>query len=158
MHETAPLHLLNVEIAFAIPVLGCLPATVSKYGHTCSTRFFIIDQGTALLGMDLIKGLQLRFDGHTVLPPPPHFASVCALSTRLSQHAALGCVNLFTHKVKLSDSVPPVRYKLRRLPFAIRDAVSTELDRLLKVGVIERIDTSPWVSPIVVVQKKTGGI
>ncbi len=101
-----------------ILVLGCLPATVSKYGHTCSTRFFIVDQGTALLGMDLIKGLQLRFDGHTVLPPP-HFSSVCALSTP-SQHTALGCVNNFTHKVKLSDSVPPVRYKLRRLPFAIR--------------------------------------
>ncbi len=107
--------------------------------------------------MDLIKGLQLRFDGHTVLTPP-HFASVCALSTPPSQHAALR-VKLFTQpKVALSDSVPPVSYKLRRLPFAIRDAVSTELDRLLKVGVIEKIYSSPWVSPIVVVQKKTGGI
>ncbi len=97
--------------------------------------------------MDLIKGHQLRFDGHTVLPPP-HFASVCSLSTPPSQHAALGCINNFTHKVEL----------LRHLPFAIRDAVSTDLDRLLKVGVIERIDFSPWVSQIVVVQKKTGGI
>lgn len=31
---------------------------------------------TALLGMDLIKGHQFRFDGHTVLPPPQS-ASVC---------------------------------------------------------------------------------
>ncbi len=140
-----------------IPVLGYFPATVSKYGHTCSTRFFIVDQGTGLLGMDLIKGLQLRFDGHTVLPPP-HFASVCTLSTPPSQHAALGCVTNFTHKVNISDSVPPVRHKLCRLPFAVRDAVSAEIDRLLKVGVIERIDSFPWVSPIVVVQKYTGGI
>lgn len=42
--------------------------------------------------------------------------------------------------------------KLRRLPFAIRNAVSQERQRLEKDGVIERIDSSPWVSPIVVVK------
>ncbi|KAK7889395.1 hypothetical protein WMY93_024955 [Mugilogobius chulae] len=37
-------------------------------------------------------------------------------------------------------------------------AVSAEIDRLLKAGVIEKIDASPWVSPIVVTGRKTGGI
>lgn len=36
--------------------------------------------------------------------------------------------------------------------------MSAELDRLLKAGVIERVDASAWVSPIVVTGKKTGGI
>ena len=36
--------------------------------------------------------------------------------------------------------------------------MSDELNKLLSSGVIERIDASPWVSPIVVTQKKTGGI
>lgn len=44
-----------------IPVLGCLPVTVSKDDITCSTSFFVVESGTALLGMDLINGLHLRF-------------------------------------------------------------------------------------------------
>lgn len=36
--------------------------------------------------------------------------------------------------------------------------MSAELDKLLSAGVIERIDASPWVSPIVVTMKKTGDI
>lgn len=159
--HTVPLHAPTARLVTylqePISVLGCLPATVSKYGLTCPAHFFIVDNGTALLGMDLIKGLQLRFDGNTVLPPPQS-ASVCELSTPPSQRTTLGCVKNFTHKVNISDSVPPVRHKLRRLPFSVRDAVSAELERLLHAGVIERIDSSPWVSPIVVVQKKTGGI
>lgn len=62
------------------------------------------------------------------------------------------------HKVKTDPTVKPVRQKLRRLPFAVRASVSAELDRLLKAGVIEKIDASPWVSPIVVTGRKTGGI
>ena len=60
--------------------------------------------------------------------------------------------------MKISSTVTPVRQKLRRLPLSVRDAVSKETDRLLKEGIIEKIDASPWVSPIVVVQKKSGGI
>ncbi len=37
-------------------------------------------------------------------------------------------------------------------------AVSNELQRLLDLGVIERVDAFQWISPIVVVQKKSAGI
>lgn len=91
--HTVPLHAPTARLVTylqePISVLGCLPATVSKYGLTCPTHFFIVDNGTALLGMDLIKGLQLRFDGNTVLPPPQS-ASVCELSTPPSQRTTLG--------------------------------------------------------------------
>ncbi len=36
--------------------------------------------------------------------------------------------------------------------------MSTELNRLLAADVIERVDASPWVSPIVVTQNKSGDI
>lgn len=52
----------------------------------------------------------------------------------------------------------PVRQKLRCLPLSVRNAVSSEIQDLLQAGVIERIDASPWVSPILVVQKKSGKI
>lgn len=62
------------------------------------------------------------------------------------------------HRVKISSAVTPVRQKLRCLPFSVRDAVSEEIHRLLDLGIIERVDALPWVSPIVVVQKKLGAI
>lgn len=36
--------------------------------------------------------------------------------------------------------------------------MSAELDRLLKAGVIECVDASAWVSPIIDTGKKNGGI
>ncbi len=54
-----------------IPVLGCLPITLSRAAVTCSTKLFIVDSGTALLGMDLVKGQRLRFEGQHLLPSLP---------------------------------------------------------------------------------------
>lgn len=47
------------------------------------------------------------------------------------------------HKVKVREDAVPVQQRLRRLPFAVRRAVSDELDMMLKEGIIERIDASP---------------
>uniref|UniRef100_A0A8C4Q9V3 ribonuclease H n=1 Tax=Eptatretus burgeri TaxID=7764 RepID=A0A8C4Q9V3_EPTBU len=41
--------------------------------------------------------------------------------------------------------------------FALRDAVSQEVKTLEEAGIIERIDSSEWVSPIIVTYKITGG-
>ena len=44
--------------------------------------------------------------------------------------------------------------KPRPVPFALRDAVEHELDRLLEAGVVEKVNFSEWAAPIVVVPKK----
>lgn len=62
------------------------------------------------------------------------------------------------HNLLQSVNSPLLHHSVLHWAFSVRDAVSAELERLLHAGVIERIDSSPWVSPIVVVQKKTGGI
>uniref|UniRef100_A0A096LWH5 CCHC-type domain-containing protein n=1 Tax=Poecilia formosa TaxID=48698 RepID=A0A096LWH5_POEFO len=80
--------------------------------------------------------------------------SILPQQTYKEHFSGIGCVKSFIHKVRLDPTVKPVRQKLRRLPFAVRAPVSAELNRLLKAGVIERIDASPWVSPIVVTGRK----
>lgn len=44
-----------------------------------------------------------------------------------------------------------------RLRRSVRQAVTEELKDLQERGIIERIDASPWVSPIVVTQRWGGG-
>ncbi|KFD46707.1 hypothetical protein M513_12417 [Trichuris suis] len=58
----------------------------------------------------------------------------------------------------ICPNVKPVQQNVRRLPLSIKDSVSEDLQRLLHEGIIERADASEWISPIVVMQKKSGGI
>ncbi|KAL7856478.1 hypothetical protein SRHO_G00153770 [Serrasalmus rhombeus] len=55
-------------------------------------------------------------------------------------------------------STKPRRSSQFEIAVCWRDSVSQELKRLEKEGIIEKVDSSEWVSPIVVIQKKSGGI
>lgn len=106
--------------------------------------------------MDLINRLHLKFEGSSILPEPAQSSvPVMCLSASVPV-GTLGCAKGFVHKVNISPDVKPVRQKLRLLSLSVRNAVSNELQRLLDLGVIERVDASQWISPIVVVQKSAG--
>uniref|UniRef100_A0A8C6V5S1 Gypsy retrotransposon integrase-like protein 1 n=1 Tax=Neogobius melanostomus TaxID=47308 RepID=A0A8C6V5S1_9GOBI len=141
-----------------IPLLGCLGVKVSRGNVSSTETFYVVKRGTPILGRDLMNALKICIKGNTVLPPQTAVMTTDTAPTQNSVSPEIGCVQNFVHKVKLDPTVKPVRQKLRRLPFAVRSSVSAELDRLLNAGVIERIDASPWVSPIVVTGRKTGGI
>ncbi len=70
----------------------------------------------------------------------------------------LGCVKGFIHKVQVNNTVQPVYQKLRHLPLSVREEVSAELKCLLQAGIIEPVDASEWVSPLVVAWKHKGGL
>lgn len=166
--RTAPLHQSSVRLVTysktPINVLGCMQATVHMNGIKSPARFYVVESGNALMGRDLISSLHLHIEGNNVYLPsslpscPSPSVSVGYLTTQSTSSAILGCAMGFMHKVKLSPAAVPVRQKLRSLPLSVQTAVSNQLNRLLSAGVIERIDASPWVSPIVVTQKNTGRI
>ena len=70
----------------------------------------------------------------------------------------LGTIKGFVHKVKVKPDIQPIQQKLRRLPFAVREKVSDQLKKLENEGIIEKIDASDWISPIVVAWKKSGDV
>jgi len=71
---------------------------------------------------------------------------------------ALGVAQDFEHKVRVNMNVPPKQQKLRRLPLTMRDQVKNKIVELKKQGIIEKVESSEWVSPIVVAMKKDGDI
>ena len=56
-------------------------------------------------------------------------------------------------KLLLDPTVRPIRKKARLIPFAKRDGVKREIDRLVQAGYWRRIAYSDWATPLVVVDK-----
>ena len=50
----------------------------------------------------------------------------------------------------------PVFCKARTIPFGIRPKVEEELDYLEEMGIISKVITSEWATPLVPVVKKNG--
>lgn len=65
------------------------------------------------------------------------------------------CTKVQAHIHLRPDAVPRF-FKPRSLPFAYIEGVKTEIQRNVAAGILERVDTSPWATPIVPIRKSTG--
>jgi len=62
-------------------------------------------------------------------------------------------------KLHIDPDVAPRQQPHRRTPFHVREDVEKELERLEKLDIIEKVEgPTPWVSPIVIVPKKSGEV
>nr|XP_054765813.1 uncharacterized protein K02A2.6-like [Lytechinus pictus] len=152
-----------------IPVVGILETQVKVGAKSMIAKIFVVHRGSALLGLDIFDELKLKIEGsklcvETVRSDSPTPESTSSTSSDIPQGfptlfaPGLGCAHNFKHRVKVKANHPPVQQRLRRLPLSVKDQVSQELKRLEKEGVIEKIDSSEWISPIVVAAKKSGSI
>ena len=63
------------------------------------------------------------------------------------------------HHINLDKSVPPVINPPRRVPFGLKKQVKNELDRMLRLGIISKVEEpTDWVNPVVIVEKPNGSI
>ena len=67
----------------------------------------------------------------------------------------LNQINNFTADVKLEKGSEPIFRKARPVPYSLLKKVESELE---KNGVIKKVKTSKWASPIVVAPKTDGNI
>ena len=132
VHLTEPQVKLVSYTKADIQVLGCLSATVRHENTTMPATLYIVKKaGTAFLGMDLFRALRLSIVNNTVLP------IVAPVTEVKTGPLKVGLAKGFVHHVKVKEgkeAVQPVQQKLRRLPLSVRQAVSTELERLLRDG------------------------
>ena len=70
----------------------------------------------------------------------------------------LGCWNSFKATLLLREGAEPKYCKVRKLPFALKPIVGTELDRLEKEQVLEKVTHTDWATPLVVVRKPSGKV
>ena len=62
-------------------------------------------------------------------------------------------------KLHIDQTVSLVAQPARRIPFHMRKRVAAELDNLERQGIIEKVDgPTPWISPLVIIPKKSGEV
>ena len=64
----------------------------------------------------------------------------------------------FQAKLQVKENAKPKFCRPRPVPYAIKDNIEHELDRLESAGILTKVSYSQWASPIVAVPKKDGQI
>lgn len=70
----------------------------------------------------------------------------------------LGTCHNFKAKFTLTQNAQCVQMPCRQIPIAMEKLVQEELQRLESLGIIERVESSDWTSPIVIARKHNGKI
>lgn len=65
----------------------------------------------------------------------------------------LGKLKGFSHRIKVKEGSTPVKQKRRGLPISARVELRKMLDDMVESGTMEEVESSEWVSPIVLAQK-----
>ena len=121
-----------------IGMVGTITFTVNYGTRTLpSFTFQVARQGANLMGYDLFCDLGFSLmdnTGSTIFTVSPPWQQRWP-----SLFTGLGCLTAFNHQPLLDPEVRPVIQPLRRLPLALRDEVTTELQKLLEAGIIERV-------------------
>ncbi|XP_022785752.1 uncharacterized protein K02A2.6-like [Stylophora pistillata] len=61
--------------------------------------------------------------------------------------------------LEIDKSVTPVALPVRKVPFAVKEPLKQELERLVKIGILQPVDVpTDWISSMVVIKKSNGKI
>ncbi|XP_057305378.1 uncharacterized protein K02A2.6-like [Hydractinia symbiolongicarpus] len=157
-----------------LPITGTFKATVAANHHKILAKFYVIPgQGGNLLGHKTAEQLDLLRIGPATTPINHRtfqlgsrslskgipVSTEQVLNKNNKVFKGMGKLNNFKQKLHIDPDVTPIQQPTRRLPFHTRKKVEAELDRLLKLDIIEPVNgPTSWVSPIVAVPKKNGKI
>lgn len=158
--------LLKTYTGEKIIPLGVMPVMVQYNNQQCTLDLYIVKKGgPALWGRDWLRKIQLdwRCIKNLQFSQPVIKSTEMKLNKLLEQAAPVfeDCIGTLKHikgKIVLTDRATPKFHKARPVPYAIRQKVEAELDRLEAAGILSKVDWSQWATPIVPVAKKNGAV
>ncbi len=139
----------------SLQVTGQLHVHV-QYGNQTQPLVLVVvaGNGPSLFGRNWLKYLQMDWSRiGTITKPSEGLEVLLKKHDQLFRHE-LGTVRPQKATLHVKPDVAPKFFKPRLVPFAVKDAVGQELDRLENQGIIRKVNTSDWAAPIVAVPKK----
>ena len=77
---------------------------------------------------------------------------------RILFEPGLGHYNVRRVHLEVDTSATPRFFKHRPPPFALREAIETEIDRQVSAGILRPVESSRWAAPVVPVKKRDGSV
>ena len=136
-----------------IPVKGCCYVNVEYEGQTGKMPLLRVGGcGPTLLGRDWLSQIQLNWRQINHV----HSASLQSVLSRYPSvfKEGLGTLQGFQARIHVDPQATPQFHPARSVPYALREKVDQELQRLERDGTIEPVDIAEWAAPIVVVLKQ----
>lgn len=143
-----------------IPVIGEARVQVAYRDQEAVLPVVITgNDGPVLMGRDWLSVLKLDW-GQIKQISLESVNKLDSLRTKYSSlfDGNLGTIKGVTAHLKLNENAVPQFFKPRPVPFALKEKIADELRRLEKIGVLENVDFSDWVTPIVPVLKPDGSV
>ncbi|XP_054257058.1 uncharacterized protein K02A2.6-like [Macrosteles quadrilineatus] len=122
-------------------------------------KLFIIDQDVEpIFGRDWIREVNLEIGDIRMLNQNSSELTQVLDSYSDIFSKEIGCIPNEKGHLNLKEDCGPIFVKPRQVPYAIKQKVEEELDRLEKAGIITKIENSEWGTPIVPVVKPNGSV
>ena len=103
--------------------------------------------GPALLGRDWLMHIKINWADISTVQSTPKMSQILQEYSELFE-VKLGTVKDFTAHLEFKESGTPKFFHPRSVPFAIREAVETELSQLQSSGIIEKVTHLDWAASI----------
>ena len=141
--------LLKTYTGESMPVRGEMSVRVRYQDQEHSLTLTVVrGDGPSLLGQDWLGVIQLDWK---MIGLARACSSQSQVDTLLKEYNdvfqdGLGLMSHFEACLHVKEGTVPVFHRPRPVPFAIREALGLELDRLESEGIVERVETSEWAA------------
>ena len=145
-----------------LPLLGTLSTTIKSSSNSTTTRLHVVKGNTGnLLSYNTAQKLgSITISVNTTTVTDVNKNSPESLQEEFGcLFGGIGRLRNKIVKLYVDPDITPRQQPQRRIPFHVRGNVEKELERLGRLDIIERVEgPTPWISPIVVVPKKSGEV
>lgn len=142
-----------------IKCLGTCRMSAIVKGKVHHLFFFVVNEGReSLLGDRACEELGLVKRVYRIIPTTsPVNDAVDTIVQNFSDVFKGFGVLPFTYKIQLKEGAQPVVHAARRVPAPLKDGLKKELDRMINLGVIKKVnEPTDWVNSMVATKKKNG--
>lgn len=144
--------------------LGQFSAKIEHNGQTI-THIFPVCKGTSLFGKDFLFKFKINWEQIAKQCNHVSVSAQSELQTLLEEYndifqppTSTDRIRNFKAHIILKEDATPRFLKARPVPYSQRVKVDKELSEMEATGVISKIETCDWASPLVVVPKADGRI
>ena len=147
---------------------GVARVMVNHDNQRCELDLYVLDRGgPPLFGRDWLRAVKLDWANIKSMvartPAPVSGDTKSRINSLADKYSSvfsdeLGTLRGIQAKITLKDNSTPKYCKARSVPYALKPRVEMELDRLVQLRLLSKVDHSDWATPIVPVVKKDGSV